>query len=213
MFFRRLNPPTRADHWRQLAERLELIESGEVVQKIRDLLNLEGNATFGPIYMLELDASRRLYLFDYHEGRSGPSGNVSQTTSVCLMRLREPFMTLSLKASRKLNRVLESLGASASGGQTVTVPDDPAFNEQVTVFARDPEAARALLVPPLRELLVKTLCTREAKPTFLLGERHLLLSNRAPSDEPTSMAVIEELLTDLLSLYTALTITPQDEQA
>ena len=201
MFFRRPAPKqTRADAWRVLAGRLGLLDASDAERMLRTLLNLDKRVRFGPIYFLTLGEGERLLMFDYEE----PVGGLPYTTSACLITTRTPFGKVSFKASRKPHAVLESLGASAAGGAPVQVPDDPAFNEAVTVYARDEAEVQKLLTPEVRALLRRTLCTREAAPTLRLGERHLFLSARARREVPVKLDVLEAFSGDLLSLYAAL---------
>ena len=201
MFFRRPAPKkTRADAWRALAKKLELLDASDAERMLRTLLNLDKRVRFGPIYFLSLGEGERLLLFDYEE----PVGGAPYTTSACLITTRTPFAAASLKASRKPHAVLESLGASAAGGAPIQVPSDRAFNEAVTVYARDEAGTRRLLTPEVRALLRRTLLTREAAPTLRVGERHLLLSARARRETPVKLDTLEAFSSDLLSLYAAL---------
>ena len=201
MFFRRPAPKKpRADAWRALAKKLELLDASDAERMLRTLLNLDKRIRFGPIYFLSLGEGERLLLFDYEE----PVGGSPYTTSACLITTRTPFSATSFKASRKPHAVLESLGASAAGGAPVQISDDRAFNEAVTVYARDEAGAQRLLTPEVRALLRRALLTREAAPTLRVGERHLLLSARARREVPIKLDALETFSSDLLSLYAAL---------
>ncbi len=196
MFFRRPKSPSRADDWLELAKKLELIDAADSERMLRGLLNLEADVQVGPIYSLQLAETERLYLFDYQERLQGVT---PQTVTVCLLSSRKILSTLSLRASRKLHKALESLNASATGSQRLDL-DDPEFAEQVTVYAREAAASR-LLNRAVKDALLRALCKRNVTPTFLLGEHHMLLSNR--NVEPTALGVLESLSSDLLSLYAA----------
>jgi hypothetical protein len=87
----------------------------------------------------------------------------------------------------------------------VPFPDDAAFTEKVTVFARDSRSAQQLLVPSLRALFLRALCERSLSPTLLLGEKRLVLLQAAPVSDPMAFEVLEDFATDLLSLYSLLT--------
>jgi hypothetical protein len=115
----------------------------------------------------------------------------------------ERVSAISLKATRKAHKILESIGASASGGSVVQFADDE-FDKAVTVYARSVEETKEFLHPKAREILKRSLWEREIAPTFLLGEKVLLFSHTAPADKPTKLAGLERLAADLLSLYAAI---------
>lgn len=207
MFFRRRASSSRAKAWLELAEKLELTDAADREPLLRELLNV--GESVQPIYSLTFNQQDSVLLFDYHDV---PAGSVAQTVSAALITVPYALADVSLRASKKLDKVLESLGASATGGQLVQVANDQNFNDQVTVYARDAVSATRLLRAPLRRCLLRALCDRDTKPTFLLGERHLLLSNRAPQDKPTPMNVVEAMLIDILSLYAALRAGSREAQ-
>ena len=205
MLFRRPKSELREGEWRTLAARLDLSLADGAQRMLEDQLGA-GAARIGPVYTLAVDEDGRLFLGDYIEEQP----HTVHVVTVAMLRLKLPRRWVSLKASRKLHKVLERLGASATGGKPVTVPFDPAFGERVTVYARESDQARRLLTAPVRRLLTRALCEREVQPTFLMGESHLLLSNRAGSDAPTPLPALEAMLGDLLGLYAALTAASGD---
>ena len=165
-----------------------------------------GDAELAPVYRTELvlgpEQYANLYFLDYAATSLTGDGTV---TSVCILSLAQPTYPVSLKAARKVHAVLESLNASASGGNIVRFPGDPDFDREVTIYARDEAAVRRLLFDPARAVLRRALYERTsaptAGPTFLLGERQLLFSNSAPATDKTPLRVLELLAADLLSLY------------
>ena len=199
----------RARQWEALARRLELAAAPDSEQLLRSLLNVEDRkAEFGPIYRAELDfetsGRARLYLLDYAlPADAGAGRSEAQTVSVCLLNFKEAFSTVSLKASRKLHAVLESIQASASGSVSVKFDNDTDFSDAVTVLARDPDLARSVLTERPRRLLQRALYERGCEPVFVLGERQLMFSVAAPADTPTDLEQLEDLALDLISFYTA----------
>jgi len=197
MLFRRRQVDVRYDGWLALARRLELDEA-RGNEALLELLNPPAGARLAPIYTSQL-ATAQLYLADCRE-----DGRSATLTSVVLLSATERLAPVGLKASRKLNPVLESLGASASGGQLVVVPQDATFNQRVSVLARDAAAALAVLTPALRRRLSAALYDRQVTPTFLLSEHHLIFTVKAQADQPTELPQLEALAIDLLGIYAAL---------
>lgn len=196
---------SRQDAWRALEQRLELEDARERAGKLRGFLNLSPEVQLAPLYRSRLGIvpdgrAATLYLFDYQTTRSGPAGEVAQLTSAALLNVPHPVSSVALKALRRQHKVLERLTASASGSDIVPF-DDADFSAQVTVYARDAEAARKLLGPAARDVLKRAFFERGISPTLLIGEQQLLFSVSAPLEEPTPLGVLELLITDLLSLY------------
>ena len=194
----------RAAQWCALGERLELDPSPGSHALLRGLLNLEPQAVLEPIYRAELsfenERRARLYLLDY----TNVSERAEQLASVALLNFEKPFTDVHLKASQKLHKVLESLQASASLSTPLNFPEDPNFSARITVLVRDAQGAKALLMQRPRHILDKALNKRDCAPTFLLGEKQLVLTNLAPVSEPTPLELLEMLALDLISFYSAL---------
>jgi hypothetical protein len=201
MFWGRKRRQTRRDDWLAMADRLELQDASVVAERLRRWLNL-GTVEVEPIYVLRRSGQPRLYLFDYRKERRGPTGAVLQTVTACLLRSETEVVPVSLRARRKRNAVLESLEASAIGGQPVVVPGAPSFSEQITVYAREPEAAAEILTPEIREVFERVLLKRCDEPALVVGERHLLVS--CEGDTPAELEQLERLAGDLLKLYNLL---------
>ena len=196
------HPSLREEAWAALVERLELKPASERARRrLKRFLNLEGETAFGPVYRSALDVGAEeraaLILFEYTSSRSGVA---PQLTSGCMLSLPHEVSRVSLKVSRKLHRVLESLGASATGSQVVQFPADTDFGSKVTVYARAEEEARSVLSKPVRAVLQRALYTRGVEPTLLLGEKQLLFSYPV-AEGATELGALELLTTDLLSLY------------
>lgn len=198
MLFRRRPADARYGGWLALARRLELDDAGGDEASLLELLNPPGGSRLAPIYTSRLDTAQ-LYLTDCRE-----DGRLATLTSVVLLSATAPLAPAGLRASRKLNPVQESLGASASGGQRVLVPQDAVFNQRVSVLARDAASALAMLTPPLRRRLLAALYGHQVAPTFLLSEHQLIFTVKAPAGQPAELAQLEALAIDLLGIYAAL---------
>jgi hypothetical protein len=207
MFFRKNAPKVttqREKDWLEFAKRLDLHEAQGSIGMMRMLLN-EPVASISALYKRDVVAAEsklRMFFLDYQQTNTK---HVPQGVSVCLLAVAQKTF-ISLKASRKPHKVMEKLGASASGG--VIVPfEDSAFSEAVTVYARDSEAAQKILHLKARDILHRALYDRGIAPTFLLGEKVLLFSHTAPLENPTSLGSLEGLAADLLSLYAVLVLS------
>ena len=208
MFFSKKSPvpslTLREEAWQHFATRLELSDETFSESVLRDFLALDGRVLFGPIKGLLLSSGEHLVYFDYYESRNGPLGSVKHITSVCMLSVPKALANISVKASRKLSPILESLGASAIGGTVLSLNDDAAFTQAITLIANKPELVTTLLTPIVKRLLHKALYERRAEPTFLLGEHHLLFLNKKLEHDPTPLETLELFSSDLLSLYSAL---------
>ena len=200
--------PARHAAWAELAEQLDLTGAPGSGALLCGLLNLEARTEIHPLYAAEMtfaaEKQARLYMFDYIVSSAANRGRGARLVSGCVLNFKEAFANVSLKASRKAHQVLESLQASASGSYVVTFPNDEAFASSVSVYARDVGAARQLLSPRARGALTRALHERGLTPTFLLGEKQLVLTHSAEADDPTPLATLEQLSVDLLSFYGAL---------
>ena len=207
MFFRKKETVVKSPRqkaWEIFAKRLDFAPAEGSIGLVRNLLN-EPVANIIALYKTEVIAtSQKLQMFflDYQQPNAKP---IPQVVSVCMLVLAEKSF-ISLKASRKAHKVMEKLGASASGGEVVPF-DDPAFSESVTVYSRDIVASQKLLHPKARELLHRALYERGIAPTFLMGEKVLLFSQALSIAKPSPLESLEGLATDLLSLYAAFLVT------
>lgn len=200
MFFRRAKrEPTRADHWAELAERLELEDAVDRSERIGRNLALDG-ATLGPMYALRRGGQPSLYLFDLERGWKGPAGGVAKRGSGALLRARRPFVQHGFRAIPKGHAVVERIEAGRSGGERVHVDEDDAFAERVTVFSRDPAEGAHLLTAPVRSILERALA-ETGMDRVLVGERHILSVRER---DALAMDGFERLAADVLSLYAAL---------
>jgi hypothetical protein len=197
------NSSTRTTAWQAFAKVFGLQEASSSLGLIRLLLN-EPVVAISAIYRSEVEAMNgakvSLYFLDYEQVQVRPMGHVEQLVSVCMLVTPQRLSDISLKATRKAHKILESLGASAAGGSVLSF-GDPDFDKNVTVYARNVGEAKHLLHSKAREILKRALWEREFAPTFLLGEKVLLFSHTALADKPTKLAGLERLAADLLSLY------------
>ena len=212
MFFRKVPPSpvlsSREKAWLEFAKTLDLEAAEGSIGLMRMLLN-EPVSSINALYRTEVlaaDQSKlRMFFLDYEQAQAKTSRQVPQMVSVCMLVVAQKSF-VSLKASRKPHKVMEKLGASASGG--IVVPfEDSDFSDKVTVYARDSEAVQKLLHAKARDILRRALYEREIAPIFLLGEKVLLFSHLASAVEPTPLPKLELLATDLLSLYAAFLVT------
>ena len=196
-------PSTRNASWQTFAKVHNLQEASGSLGFIRQLLN-EPVVAISSVYRNEVEALNgmkvNLYFLDYEQVQVRPMGHVEQLVSVCMLVTPERLSDISIKATRKAHKILESIGASASGGSVMKF-DDSAFDDAVTVYARDLEETKKLLHGKAREMLKRALWERDIAPTFLLGEKVLMFSHTAPASKPTKLSGLERLATDLLSLY------------
>lgn len=204
MFFRpRRLKDERLEAWEAFAERLDLENAGDVAERLRRWLDL-GEVTLSPLYALRQPGLPIVYLFDSLRALRGPAGEVTLRHSGCLLRAEEPFAPLPLRALPKQTKARELIEAGRTGSSVIAIDD--AFDAEVTVFARDVAGAAALIRPPLRAVLRRALTERGPGVALVLGERHLHLS--VESDTPPSLATLERLMSDLLSLYAMLSALP-----
>lgn len=196
--FQRRRPPKREQQWGEFATRLELEDAGSESERLRRWLDL-ADGRVGPLYVLRREGQPSLYLFDVAFERRGPAGSARQLRSVVLLRARGPVTEYSWRAMPRRNDVLESLEASRTGSARLAWPDDEAFDAEVSVFARDAAEVRRALKRPVRAVLRRTLGTRAAQSTLVVGNRNLMLSvDGAPA---AALETLEALATDVLTLY------------
>lgn len=193
------------DRWELLVERLELEDASDWNVRLRGFLAMDEAAVIHHMYRTELATSdtetASLYMFDYTSPKANVVSDARQLTGGCMLSVPKDLSDVSLKVSRRLHKVLESLAASATGSAIIRFPDAPEFNEAVTVYSRDEAGAKRLLTKPARDILQRALYEREANPTFLMGERQLLFTASADANDANRLRPIEMLSADLLTLY------------
>jgi len=203
VFFRRKQPiDERLERWRSLAARLELSDAADVAERIRRWLDLDV-ASLAPIFALHRDGLPTAYLFDAVSERRGPSGVVTVVRTICMVRSEDPIARVAFRASPRQDKVLESLQASRSGAVRLALPNDPAFDADVSVYARDADGVTLLLTPPVRAVLRRLLVERAAPDVSLVvGERHVVTGFAGGAEG--ALETLEQVLADTLSLVSLL---------
>lgn len=199
MLFRsRRRAPTRHELWREFAGRLELADARGQEPRLREWLDL-GESPLEPLYGLRRQGQPTLFLFDQERERTGPMGSVRSLASAALLRATGPLAAASLRAQSRRNPVLESIEAGRTGSRRLILAELPGFDDEVSVFARDEEAARAWLTRPVQVVLRRMLVGRGAAPVLVVGNRHMLVLS--DGTEPTPLEALEAFATDLFTLY------------
>lgn len=218
---RRRRVVDREEQWASFAAELELEASAELAGRLRDHLDL-GDGELRPVYALRRPNQPQLVLFDQLRERSGPTGAVRRLRTSVLLRTASDTLPASWRASARRNRVVESLEASRSGGVRLELADTaPDFDARVSVYAREVDEVRPILVPAVREVLLRLLAPFEARegheaasepvelPTSAARSAHLVAGARslwlwAEPDAPLPFDRLLDLTGEMLGLYAAL---------
>lgn len=217
-FWARKRSGSRADEWRSFAATLELIENLEMAEKLRHNLDL-GPGAIDPIYSLTRSGQPQLVLFEQTRDRHGPAGTVTNLRSCVLLRANGDNDYVSLRASARRNKAMEAIEAGRTGSSRVATGEDPVFDERVSVYARDQQAAAALLTDSVKVVLVRLLNPVEAAepdadsiaatvgpatipPSLVIGNKNLLLI--VEGQEAVDFDRFTALTADMLTLYAAL---------
>ncbi|MEJ2667171.1 MAG: hypothetical protein P8Z81_08765 [Deinococcales bacterium] len=190
--------PSRAQQWREFARRLELADASAQDARLRDWFDL-GDSALSPLMSLRRQGQPTLFFFDQERERSGPAGAVTSLVSGVLLRAPEPLAAASLRALPRGNPVLESIVAGRTGSRRLELAERPDFDAEVSVFARDEEAARAWLTKPVQAVMQRLLVARDVHPTLVVGGWHMLALCEEP--EPTAFDALEAVASDLLTLF------------
>lgn len=216
-FWGRKRSGSRADEWRAFAATLELSENLAMAEKLRHNLDL-GPGAIAPIYSLTRSGQPQLVLFEQTRDRHGPAGSVTNVRSCVLLRANGDNDYVSLRATARRNKALESLEASRTGSSRVDCAADPAFDGRVSVYARDTRAAGALLTDSVRTVLVRllnpegsepdpaaieaTVAPATIPPSLVIGNKNLLLV--VEGQQAIDFDRFTALTADILALYAAL---------
>src|SRR5680860_666171 len=76
-FWSRRKSATRSDDWREFAAALELRESSDLAERLREHLDL-GDGAIAPVFSLSRPGQPQLVIFDQSRARFGPTGSVSK---------------------------------------------------------------------------------------------------------------------------------------
>ncbi len=200
--FKKTNPEKiRKAQYGSFSNLHDLAEASGYKEKIQEILNLENSELISFIYTKRIkleETELEVFFLDYRR----PSRQKlvdDKMASVCLLSSWGNMDYASLKISRKLPRILESLGASAIGGEVIKFDDDE-FDNKVTVYARNANEAKALN-KETRELILKSLYDRNLSPELRIGTNFMLFEAEGSKDSPTELVELEKLMADLLSLY------------
>lgn len=165
----------RLEGWRAFAARLDLEEATDQAERVRRWLAL-GNDAIEPLYTLRRNGQPSLYLFDQRGNRSGPTGSVPQWLSGVLLRSPDEVCATPLRATPRRNKVMESLEASRTGSQRLVFDDPGEDDDAISIYARDPEAATAVLRRAARDVLLRALTGRNASPVLVVGSQHMMVT-------------------------------------
>jgi len=217
-FWARKRPGSRADGWRSFAAALELVENLEMAEKLRHNLDL-GPGAIDPIYSLTRSGQPQLVLFEQTRDRHGPAGTVTNVRSCVLLRANGDNDYVSLRASARRNKAMEAIEAGRTGSHRVDFEADTAFDDRVSVYARDPRAATTLLTDGVRAVLIRLLNPVEevepdseaiaatvgpatVPPSLVIGNKNFLLV--VEGQEAIDFDRFTALTADMLALYAAL---------
>jgi hypothetical protein len=216
-FWARTRSGSRTNEWRSFAASLELVENLEMAEKLRHNLDL-GPGVIEPIYSLTRAGQPQLVLFEQTRERHGPAGTVTNVRSCVLLRANGDNDYVSLRATARRNKVMEAIEAGRTGSSRVDTGADPAFDDRVSVYARDPLAALALLTDGVRSILVRLLNPLEGAetsediaatvapatipPSLVIGNKNLLLM--VEGQEAIDFDRFTTVTADMLALYAAL---------
>jgi hypothetical protein len=199
MLFRaRRRSPSRREHWRDFARRLELTDAERQEARLREWLDL-GDSALSPLYGLRRPGQPTLFLFDQERARTGPTGTVRTLDTGVLLRATAPLAAAPLRAQARRNPVLESIEAGRTGSRRLVLSELPDFDAQVSVFARDEGAARAWLSRPVQHTMQRMLAGRGVSPTLVVGSRHMLALCEGAEAAP--FEALEALASDLFTLF------------
>ncbi len=200
MFFqRRARPDARTASWQTVAAGLGLIECDAGEDLLADSLDLNSTPLASTVWQAADTGAIRLYAFDFLSDSVIPGRHELMTA--CLLLSEHDFCPVPLRMERQLRSQLAGFRASASMGLVVLSGSDDGFDEQVTVVAREVEAARGLLGSQVREATLRLFGRSEQAPSLSVSGNQLLAQARA---DGFRLQDLEYLLADLMALYVAL---------
>lgn len=207
----------RLQEWARFAEEFEFQEAAELTEPLGQQFSL-GEGQLTPVYALRRPGQPLLVAFDQRRERSGPTGSVMHLRTFVAVRGASDQSAPPMRASARRGKALESLEAGRSGAERLPMPDDPEFDESVSVYTREPHGAKAVLTPPVRSVLRRLLLAADqaaqnangadatfatsVAPSLVVGQRNLLLCLEPRSALPVN--ALGSLLADMLSLHVAL---------
>lgn len=206
----------RSAEWARFSEDYEFEAALELAQPLSAQFTL-GEGELAPIYALRRPGQPLLVAFDQRRLRRGPTGSVESLRTFVAVRGSASQGAPPMRASARRGKALESLEASRSGAQRLSLEQDPQFDESVSVYTREPLSAAAVLTQPVRDVLRRLLQAADeaataangtedgfattVAPHLVVGQRHLLLCLEPRRALP--VAALGGLLADMLSLHVA----------
>lgn len=204
----------RLGEWERFAAELELVPGDDLAGRLPDQLGL-GPGAIDPVYALVRPGQPRLIVFDQTRERVGPAGKVTAVRSCVLVRAEPEVEFVSLRVTERQGKAMEKIESGRTGSVRVEATGDEAFDERLSVYARDEGAARLLLSRPVREALLRLLCVSprdehdgdrpprgRISPVIVVGGRNVLLTLEEPG--PVAFDRLEAATVDALGLYAAL---------
>ncbi len=193
MFFRQPKATdVRAAAWATAVAKLGLVEVDDGHGLLDRLIGPDSDLLTAGVWCVAGDAPPEVYVF---ERRAGPT---AQPVASCLLTVPGTLASVPLRVTRRLRAQLATLQASATQASLVVTGDD-AFDEAVTVVARESVRANGMLTPAVRMALGRLVQRGERAPVLVISESTLLASTAL--EEP---AGIELLVTDVMGVYAAL---------
>lgn len=211
----------RERDWTSVVQEFEMVPAPELAERLREHYDL-GSGDLAPIHELTRAGQPQVVAFDQFNARTGPLGRVTTWRTGVVIRSQEAHTQVSLRASAKRHAVLEGLEAGRSGAQRLDCPEDPTFNDAISVYARESAGALPLLTAPVRTVLMRLLVSADqvlassargareriprqatgVAPSVVIGPRSLFLALEAETPFPlesTATAIVA-----MLSLHAAL---------
>jgi hypothetical protein len=202
MFFRRARrADPRPAAWSELAARLELARlDDDAEEALRAELAVD-TGTVAELHALRRDGLPELLVFE-HVRPNPARRDAEERRARVLLRSEGEICPVSWRAFPRSHPLLASLQASRSGGELVSA-GDARFDEAIGLVAREPEPARAVLTPPVREALLRLLAD-DGLPdaTATCGGGHLAW--RAHREMEPPFDVLDAVATRLFTLWAAL---------
>jgi len=197
-FRRRTRPDPRTAAWQQLAADLGLEQCSDGAELLGDSLDLSSTPLASAVWRAADTGDINIYAFDFHSDSVIP-GRL-ELMAACLLVSPTQFCPVPLRLGRQLRARLTDIQAGASQAQVVLTGTADGFDEQVSVVARDADAARRVLSAPVRAAALQLLSRSEHAPTLSISGQQLLAQARA---EQFSLPDLEYLLVDVMALYAA----------
>ncbi len=200
--FRKKDEPSNLRHamWLQIAENngfkhVNRKGSSAHAECIESLL-LPQNTEFLELYEYSVAGDVELFLGEYAKSKS--------IVSFCLLQCEHNFSEVSLMAMQKLSAPLATRLSDTHGGHITLVHQDSDFDEHLTLISSNEVKTTRMLNNFVRNVMQRTLLQRVIEPTLMLNPDMLCLSYEASFRNVASEGSLEQLVVDVLSLYTVI---------